>query len=84
MKEWYVKVKKGYHERLIGPCASKEEAEKFAHAVNGELYSCDRYAREMIENSRNIIYRNQEGRTERERKRRLQRTWFLSVRLRWM
>lgn len=87
MKEWWVRTQKYEHVRKWwGPYADKETAEMVAETIPGEteVVSFDQHVREMIENSRNIIYRNQEGRTERERKRRLQRTWFLSMRLRWM
>lgn len=87
VKTWWVKqeVRPGVW-YWWGPCADKETAEEIAIRIPGstEVCSFDEYAREFINNSRNIIYQNQEGRTERERKRRLQRTWFLSVRLRWM
>ena len=89
MVEWYVKAPyKGAIQHKEGtiayfPCSSKEAAEEFAERLNGEAISMDKYAREFIENSRNIIYRNQEGRTEKERRRRAQRTWFISYLLRW-
>ena len=79
---WYVRGVLGRNNGIIGPF-SKEDAEKFAEEIGGDAVTIDEYARRMIESSRNIIYRNQEGREERERKRRLQRTWFLSMRLRW-
>ena len=82
MVNWYVKNVLGIGNGIIGPF-SKEDAEKMALQLGGDVITIDEYAKRMIENSRNIIYRNREGREEKERKRRLQRTWFLAVRLRW-
>ena len=80
---WYVKAP--YAGKIAYfPCSSKEAAEEFAERMNGEAISIDEYARRFLENSRNIIYRNQESRQEKERKRRLQRTWYLGVRLGWL
>ena len=82
MVSWYVKAPYAGKTAYF-PCDSKEAAEEFAEMLNGEAISIDEYARRFLENSRNIIYRNQEGREEKERKRRIQRTAFISFLLRW-
>lgn len=83
MVEWFVKAP--YAGKIAyWPCASKEAAEEFAERLNGETISMDKYARDFIENSPYIIYKNPEGRTEKERKRRMQRSAFISFLLeRW-
>lgn len=87
MKEWFVKqVVRGGCRYWWGPWNDKESAEMFAERIPGKTEVCyiDEHVKEFIDNCRNFIYRNQEGRTERERKRRLQRTWFISMKLRWI
>ena len=82
MVEWYVKAP--YAGTVAyWPCSSKEAAEIFAERLKGEVITLDKYARDFIENSDRIIYKNQEGRTEKEKKRRAQRTWYIARRLRW-
>ena len=68
MVGWYVKTQIAGKPVYV-PCENKETAEDFAERTGGEAVSIDEYARQMIENSRNIIYRNQEGRMEKDRRR---------------
>ena len=83
MVSWYVKNVLGVKNGIIGPF-TKEDAEKMAGQIGGEAVTIDEYAKKLIENSPYIIYKNQEGRTEKERKRRMQRSAFISFLLeRW-